>query len=327
MTDTETLERSLVDLVEIPAKDALTTFTTPGAIDPILARVRREIDKFEPDMSTAGGRKAIASFAYRVTQSKTALEKIGKQLADEAKALPKKIDATRRQIADTLDAWRDEVRKPLTEWEEAEDARKADHLAAIGKLDYYRSLAASPDTTAELARFALLSVEAVEIGPQCEEFEAEYRLSRQAAIDVLGPAIARLEKAEAEAAELEALRAEKAKRDAADALEAARKEAAEAATRAAEAAASRAAAEHAAALAAAERRATEAAAAAKAELAAAQAAERAETERREKDRKHKAAINNAVLSALIEHGIDDDVARTVIKAVAGKKIPHMSISY
>ena len=40
------------------------------------------------------------------------------------KALPKQIDESRRIVRERLDALKDEVRKPLTDWENAESARK-----------------------------------------------------------------------------------------------------------------------------------------------------------------------------------------------------------
>ncbi len=117
------------EIATIEPAHVLTVVTESGAVDPILERIRREIDEFAPDISTAKGSKEIASMAYRVAQSKTYLEGVGKRLADEQKEIPKKIDATRKRIRDTLDKWRDEVRAPLTEWENAEDERIECHEA------------------------------------------------------------------------------------------------------------------------------------------------------------------------------------------------------
>src|SRR5579864_8872674 len=93
-------------LVVVPSMDsALVVFTQIGpdgdafGVDPLLAMIRERIDAFEaPEPDTAKGRKEIASFAHKIVQSKTALEEVGKALADEAKAIPKKIDASRRKV-------------------------------------------------------------------------------------------------------------------------------------------------------------------------------------------------------------------------------------
>ena len=45
------------------------------------------------------------------------------------------------------------------------------------------------------------------------------------------------------------------------------------------------------------------------------------------DKKHQAEVNNAILKALIENGIDEAAAKAVICAVAKGRIPGMSINY
>src|ERR1700722_6819633 len=115
------------ELIAIPTpQNALVVFTSDGGkdLDPLLAEIRSHIDAFvAPSVDTKKGRDEIASFAFKVIKSKTALEKVGKTLAAEAKLIPGKIDASRRKIEKTLDAWAAEVRAPLTAWEVAEDAR------------------------------------------------------------------------------------------------------------------------------------------------------------------------------------------------------------
>lgn len=316
----DVLERAtFTDLVEIPAKDALAVFTTPNAIDPILARVKREIDQFKGEVRTPTGRKAVASIAYKVSQSKTALLAVGKKLADEQKEIPKKIDACRRKIEETLDGYRDEVRKPLTDWETAEKARSEKHLAEIKNITLLGSYATTGAIKAPALRDALAIVQAVAIGPACEEFISEYAIAKETAIAALKPAIEAREKYEAEQAELAKLRAESAARAEADRIAKIAADAAEAAALEAE--------RNKTAIAEAEKRAVEAAAKVKAEHVAAIEAERAATAKREADTKHKRAINGAALAAFIEHGIEDEVARSVIKLIVAKKIPAISINY
>jgi hypothetical protein len=80
-------------------------------------------------VETAKSRKAIASMAYKVSQSKTILDNAGKDLVSEAKAKIKKIDMARKYSRDFLDSLRDEVRKPLTDWEEAEKEKEEKRIA------------------------------------------------------------------------------------------------------------------------------------------------------------------------------------------------------
>jgi hypothetical protein len=52
----------------VPADRALAFFTRPGAVEPILDAIRKEIDAFTADVSTVKGRKEIASMAHKVAR-------------------------------------------------------------------------------------------------------------------------------------------------------------------------------------------------------------------------------------------------------------------
>ena len=261
-----------------------------------------------------------------------------RDLAREQKAIPKKIDATRNRIETTLLAWETEFRRPLTEWETKEACRRTGHVAAIEGLNAKAALAKDLTVTAEAMRHALAAVEAVEIGPRCEEFEAEYRIARDSAIAILKPAIEARTNLEAEKAELAELRRQKAERDRLDEIERIKKEAAAqalldaendarlAARDAAHAAAAKEAA-HKQELAEAEARAVEAAAAVKREFEEKAAREAQEQAAREADKAHRGKINRAALNAFAKHGIDDETARKVVMLIAAQKIPAVSISY
>ncbi len=225
-------------LVEVPAKDAFHIFTTEGAIEPLLAEIRKKIDDFVPDIETDQGRKDIASFAYRIAKSKTALDRVGKELTDEAKEIPKKIDAARKIARDTLDQWRDEVRSPLTNWEDAEKERIDYHvkqIEAIKVLGFTTDPHGNAYSSKELRENLKFAMK-VEVGEGCEEFEDEYRLARNNSVEDLERTIVVADKAEADAAELERLRKKAVEREVKEAEEKALAVSAEIAARAAEAA-------------------------------------------------------------------------------------------
>lgn len=341
-------------LVTIPTDVALFVYTTDKAIDSFLASIRKELDAFVPDISTVTGRKAIASMAYKVAQSKTYLEGVGKALADEQKEIPKKIDACRKTVRDTLDKWRDEVRKPLTDWENAEDARVKRHTDFITVLNDISRNAPGRDSTG--LRESLAFVEAVAIGPSCEEFEADYARAKDAARASLNDEIPRAEKRETEAAELIRLREESAKRAEADRIVAIQREAAEKATRDAEAAAKQklddaaaresavtAAAAEAArqaeiaaqrkideaneAAAAAQRREADTAARLQREADEKKQAEELESARREANKRHCGAINRKAVAAFVEGGMTEKAAMQAVTLIAQKAIPAITILY
>lgn len=220
------------DLIEIPKANALEVFSADQGLAPYMAKIRAEIDAFVPDVSTKRGRDAIASIAHKVARSKTALDGVGKDLVAELKELPKKIDASRKLMRDTLDAWKDEVRAPLTAWEQAEEARQQRHKDAVEGI---ASLVVNCNESAESLRTAMAAVEAIAIGPEWEEFETEAARAKDKALTGLRERLVAREKYDAEQAELARLRAAEAEREQKERDERIAREAAERAKREAEA--------------------------------------------------------------------------------------------
>lgn len=348
------------EIALVPKENALQVYSAEKGLDPYLQQIRAEIDSFMPDVSTRKGREAIASIAYKVARSKTALDGVGKDLVAELKEVPKKIDAERKRMRDLLDNWQAEVRKPLTEWEEAEAARVA---RLEGIVQHLRDQAQVGDASAADIQTDIDILESYRVDETLEEFEAEAHRVKAASLATLREALAKREQYEAEQAELERLRAEAAARERKEREERIAREAAEAERLAAERraqeerdAATRREAE---AKAAAERRELELKlqaehaerekveaqrraeqaerdAQARAEAAAAaerqrQADEQARIEReaaaREAGKAHKKAINNEALAALIAGGMSEECAKQAITLIAQRKVPHITINY
>tara|TARA_R110002074_G_scaffold325686_1_gene495990 strand:+ start:283 stop:1002 length:720 start_codon:yes stop_codon:yes gene_type:complete len=91
-----------------------------GGISPIIDKIKQAALAHVPDMHTDKGRKEIASLAHKVSKSKALLDSMGKDLADNLNAQLKPINAERKKCRDELDALRDEIRQPLTDYEQAE---------------------------------------------------------------------------------------------------------------------------------------------------------------------------------------------------------------
>lgn len=333
-----------IELITIEPQTALSVFTTEGALEPYLQRVRAEVDAFDADVSTSKGRGEIRSFAAKVTKVKTYIEGVGKTLKDEQKKIPDKIDAGRRLAWDELDALAKRARQPLTDWENAEKARVARHEGAVRRLEELAAMGALP-LPAEQMKAALAEAQAVTVGPECEEYEAAYGKAREAAISALTGGIEARERYEAEQVELAALRAAAEARATKDREEQIAREAAENARREAEekAAAEVRRAEEAAqrereaserreqelkrAAEDAERRASEAEAAARRRQEEQKAAEEAEARRREQDKEHRAQINRAALEALVAGGINVETAKAVLVLIALRRVPNVIIEY
>ena len=119
------MTKSLISLETLDAQE-LFTGESP-TLDSLIQQVRDEVASFDGDVNTEEGRKDIASVAYTVARSKTALDTLGKDFVAGIKSQAKGIDEQRKSMREELDTLRDEVRKPLNEWEE-EEKRKEEAL-------------------------------------------------------------------------------------------------------------------------------------------------------------------------------------------------------
>lgn len=352
----------VTELIELPPQEtALEVYAKPSGLEPWLEKIRAEVTGHVPDVSTRKGREAIASLAFKVRKSKTALDGLGKKLVDDLKDVPKRIDAERKRMRDTLDALADEVRAPLTEWEEAEESRVALHKADLqGLADQAEGVDGMPS---ERIRERLAFVERVAIDSSWEEFEAEAARAKDKAVSTLRAALAAREQYEAEQAELARLRAEAEVREQKEREERIAREAAERAQREAEAkaqaereaairreqeakaaaerrelelklAAERAEREKAEAIARAEQEKRDAEArqqraieAERQRVAAEKAQAEAEAKRREADKAHKAKINRAALEAFVAGGMPEDCAKQAVTLIVKGAIPSVRITY
>lgn len=115
------IEKIKAVLTVTPAEVAYTTGT--ASIDAILDEIEQMARQTPADLTTAKGRKSIASTAHKVARSKVYLDDIGKTLAADWKAKAAMVDATRRRIRERLDGLKADIRRPLDEWEAVEARR------------------------------------------------------------------------------------------------------------------------------------------------------------------------------------------------------------
>ena len=116
------------DLLIVEKIDAATVFVENG-LSPLIEKIKAEVEGIVPIMGTTKGRKEIASRARWVAKNKVFIDNAGKEYVAGLKAKIKPVDAERKRVREILDKLRDEVRQPLTEWEE-EEARKIEIEAA-----------------------------------------------------------------------------------------------------------------------------------------------------------------------------------------------------
>ncbi|MGQ5554609.1 cell envelope biogenesis protein TolA [Proteus mirabilis] len=310
------------ELVVIEQATALDLFTAPEKVNQMLEHIKslaeEERKELDSDFSVAKNRKAFASLAYKVAQTKTYIDKEGKAVVDKLKELPKKVDASRKIFRDELDALSTDIRKPLTEWEAQEKAREeaealkkqieVDHEEALQMNELF-DLRKAEEERKRIAREEEMKRQAAE--------QARLEAERKAQQEI--EAASRREREAKEAAES----AEREKQEAIQRAEQAAKEAKEKAERDAKEAQERAEREKQLAIEAVRKKVQEAEQARLAE----EERKRQEEAKRQADKEHRRKYNQETLQALVSHGFDEKLATEFIKLVASNKIPHVTMNY
>lgn len=333
----------------IPPESKAAELFVPNGLDKIIAHVRKEVEQFQPDISTEKGRKAIASLAHWVSKQKSKVEEYGKNMSMAIKRQATDIDAERKRGKEAFDALRDAARKPLTDYEEALAARLEGHeqalrdVAELSNPPFGADIAEIERRIARLDEFALRN---------WEEFSERFSMANESTGHRLARLLAETKKAEqdrialkifederiarefVEAGERQAK--EQADRDERIAREATERAQRESAEREAQAKRDKEAAEARAAKA--EQDAKDAAAKAERDQAAAVEAEKRRAEQarlaeeaaakaREDDKAHKLKIDKAIILALTSLEIPTGKAREVATALSEGKIPNVKVLY
>lgn len=333
------------ELIAIETLDPSKIFNDEEATK-IINQITTVVKETPTDISTAKGRKELASLAAKISRSKTLIDDMGKDLVSGWKKKAKEVDAVRKTIRESLDELKEETRAPLTEWEENEKARIEAHEKAISDMKLRSEECRDQWMSLDISYIIGVhgSIEAV-VPQSFEEFEHDATTAKVEALSLIETALEQRKKYDEEKAELEKLRAQaaeadrlnfeaKAKREAEEAsrqeafrAEEERKKAEERAKREvleAQAETERVKKE---AEAEAQRREQEAEERAFREIEEKQAREKAEAEAREANKKHCGAINRKALEAFVAGGLDKEVAKKAVELIAKNMIPNVKISY
>lgn len=155
------------------------------------------------DVNNSKDRDAIKSLARKVASSKTAFDAHGKKLKEQYTVITSKIDADRKLFRDQCDALRDEIRQPVTDYENAEKQRIADlevrlsNMGAMGDTD---------NLTSNQIKARISELESINTIESWAEYQDRARLTQFETLDKLRSALAACEQHEKEQAELEAMR-------------------------------------------------------------------------------------------------------------------------
>ena len=197
--------QQLIEIDHISDENAPAVYVQNG-LKPFLQMIKDEVCGEVPDLTTRKGRERIASLAATVSKRKAAVEKPGRDYLRSIKELPKIIEAELREFVRDADALRDEIRKPLTDWEAAETARKDKHVDGIQAMKDFLIFEGAPSAGQVGHIIAILDL--VAINDSWEEFLAEAAQVKDETLAKLRALLVERTTYEAEQAELVRLRAE-----------------------------------------------------------------------------------------------------------------------
>jgi len=353
------------ELQVIEQNAIVVAFQKENGIQDLFDRMAEQARSIVPDVTTKKGRDAIASQAYKVSKSKTAVDNHGKDLVAGIKAQAAVIDRDRKAWRDQCDALRDEIRKPLDDWEQAEKARVAKHEQLIDVIRMSAAICQNPENpwASINIKDSISDLESLVIDSSLEEYEEQAKLAKFESLELLRKALAQAEQREAEQVELERLRqaeierqqkerdeaiarqaAENARIEAENKVKAEREQAEKLARESAEREARLKAEKEAAELREAQLKQQAIEQAKQAEIKQKQAIEaerkRIEDEQAAKikadqeaeaarlaNKEHMRSINREILNKFCEIGLDEGQAKAVITAIANNQVPHVSVKY
>ncbi len=200
------------DLLAAVEQDSSVVLVNAEAFEAWLVGLRAKVDGLDNDVSVRKNREAIREAAAEIGRKKASVERDRLRLTKEWRDMTDKVNAAGKDIKAKLEGLQDEVRKPLTDWEEAEKVRVAECEAAINQI-VLAGVITMDDTSATVrqrgADIWAIEITAEKFGDMFEGASA----AKARAVDQLKAGLARLIQEEADKAELEKLRAEAAERE------------------------------------------------------------------------------------------------------------------
>ena len=172
---------------------------------PIIEMIEIESKKIVFDIKTDDGKQGIRSLAFNIAKAKTAIENAGKEKKSELSVEIKIIDGLRNVSKDRLGKLQEEIRRPLTDLENAEKERIAkielrlENLSAMG----------NENMTSDELLEAIRIVTSSPIDDSWDEFKADAIKAHELTLTRLNLTYQKVKKLEDEKAELDQLRAMK----------------------------------------------------------------------------------------------------------------------
>lgn len=184
----------------------VSAFQTENGTKSLFEKIATEARSVIFDMSVKKERDALKSFAYNLARTKTTVDNYGKEMVAEIKKQSGVIDADRKFWRDNMDLLQEEIRKPLTDFENAEKDRVAKHEGAIEAIKNFANNNSLITANSSMIEGAIATLNDQVIDSSFEEYEEQAKLAKLETLETLRNALSETQSLEAERAELERLR-------------------------------------------------------------------------------------------------------------------------
>lgn len=184
----------------------VSAFQTENGTKSLFEKIATEARSVIFDMSVKKERDALKSFAYNLARTKTTVDNYGKEMVAEIKKQSGVIDADRKFWRDNMDLLQEEIRKPLTDFENAEKDRVAKHEGAIEAIKNFANNNSLITANSSMIEGAIATLNDQVIDSSFEEYEEQAKLAKLETLETLRNALTETQSLEAERAELERLR-------------------------------------------------------------------------------------------------------------------------
>lgn len=177
-------------------------------LDALFEKVKSETITEVTDVSTAENRKRISELAMKVSRSKTAVLNPLQAWIKDIKQYPVTVTKVVKSFEQKMNDLRDEVKKPLTDWQQAEEDRVNKHQSKIEEIKKIGETADSLITSMTISGWKdfLSELEALKIDSSFEEFQPEALEAKKVSVEKIKNRIARQQKEETQEAEMQRLR-------------------------------------------------------------------------------------------------------------------------
>jgi len=184
-------------------------------MDALLKEISIQAKSIVLDATTEKGRKEIASWAFKIAKTKTAIDSAGKSLTEDWQRQTKAVNAVRSKAWDFLENLQREVRKPLDDFENMEQMRIRQRQNRIIQIEKFKDEIYTSTGAEKIYLAAIDQVKELAIF-DWQEFAYKAETTAKEIITILELRFEAAKQARLDAEELAALKKEKEERAKAD---------------------------------------------------------------------------------------------------------------